>query len=293
MYSRPWPVPQAEGLLIHHVSDSHIGYRPWSYAEMDRMQADIAHGLIPAADVMVHTGDVIDDTSVGSDPLAKQDGYAIPWLTTAAAGKPSVVVPGNHDLFDRPTRAAWETAYGRPALSYVDVGGVRIVGFAPDTFTGDTTWTIPDATWSWLDGICSTGMPVILADHYPPQELGMGAGNSLQPASKLDELVAGHSNIAGMLAGHMHFPINDARSCRLLSIGGRLIPVVCDNSAVFTADLTRDQLARLQTITTWIDVTPDRWRVHYRLHGTRAWSGPGGLRVTTMDLAAGTVTHGM
>lgn len=290
--SRAWPIPQPDGLLIHHVSDTHIGYRSWSYTEMDHMAADLESVLVPVPDVVVHTGDIVDDTVVGVGTIEQQDGYAVPWLATLSRGVPLVVAPGNHDFVNHPTRAGWEGVYGRPANSVTDVGGWRFVTFAPDAYSGDP-WTIPDATWAWLDEACTTDSPVILADHYPPEELGLGANNSVQPSASLDELVAGHPNIAGMLCGHMHFQIDDARSTRLLTLGGRQIPVITDNSAVFSGTPTRDQLARLQTISTYLDVTPDRWRVHYRLHGTHAWSGPAGQRITTLDLAAGTITHAM
>jgi calcineurin-like phosphoesterase family protein len=290
-YIRPWPIPEPQGVLIHHVSDPHIGYRKWSYAEMDRMLADMTG--MPPVDVVVVTGDVIDDTSDGSQPLAEQNSYAVPFLANLAGSAPMVVAPGNHDLYDCVTRSAWETTYGRTANTYVDVGPYRFVTFCPDTFTGDDSWIIPDSTWTWLDGVCTTPQNVVLCDHYPPYELGMGLANSLQPPANLDALVSGHSNIVGMLAGHMHFPVENAQSTQMLSIGGRMLPVVTDNSSVFTEPLVRDQLARLQTITTYIDMTPETWQIHYRFHGTRAWSGPSGLRVTTMNLNTGQISHGM
>lgn len=293
VYSRPIPVPQKQGTLVHHVSDTHIGYRSWSYAEMDHMLMDLQYGLMPQPDVLVHTGDVIDDSLNGARPVAEQDSYAVGFLPKLIGTLPSVVAPGNHDMVDHTTRSAWEAVYGRPGNSYVDVGPYRFAGFCPDTFTSDTSWVISDATWSWLDSVCQTSQSVILCDHYPPYELGEGLGGSLQPPANLDALVAGYPNVVGMLCGHEHFPIEDGRSTQFLTIGGRPLPVITDNSAVFTEPLGRDQLGRLQAISTFIDLTPEAWRVHYRLHGTRAWSGPQGLRVTTMDLAAGTVTHSM
>jgi Icc protein len=292
MQTRPWPIPPADGLLIHHVSDTHFGYRPWSYAEGTHMGADLLDNLVPAPDVFVHTGDITDHGAPA------EDAYALPWLHRAARGAPSLVAMGNHDVRDRPvhTRATWEKAYRRSANTFVDVGGVRLVTFAVDEFTGtSTSWVVPAATWAWLDEVVSAASgPVILVDHYPPAELGVGTANYLQPAGNLDDLVSGHPAIVGMLCGHMHKDLTDPAAAQFLTIGGRPLPVLCDISSMLSLGaLGRDQSAQLQSHSAYVTVREDRWEVRYRAHGTHAWSGPGGMRVTTLDLAAATVTRGM
>jgi Icc protein len=301
--SRPWPLPEspADGLLVHHVSDTHFGYRPWSYGEADHMLRDLQQGLIPPADLLVHTGDIIDgtaNTNVGVT-IAGEDAYAVPWLNSAAKGAPSLWAVGNHDLRDRtPTysRTAWEAAYGRAGNTYVDVKGWRFITFCPDAHqVSNPAWIVPDATWDWLDSVCASAPgPVVLAEHFPPWELTTGAANYLEPPARLDALVAAHPNIVGMLTGHMHFDLDSAQMVQLLPIGGRTLPLICDISSMLSLDGdSRDQSAQIQSTSVYVEMTEASWRVHYRRHGTRCWGGPAGLRVTTMDLAAGSITHSM
>ena len=218
------------------------------------------------------------------------------WMTRIARGVPSLWVPGNHDLWDRPNRlrSEWESVYGRPGNSYLDLpSGLRIVGFCPDFHTSpDATWQLDSGTLAWLDSACgSTSNPVLLADHYPPAELGFSS--TIQPADAFTDLVSSHPNICGMLTGHLHLNIDTAQSTNLLTIGNRTnFPVVSDVSSIFSQTLTdRSQSARVPTISWFVTVYPDRWLIHYRSHGAQHWTGPLGLGVTTMDLATGTITH--
>ena len=286
--TRPWPVPPTGGLVIHHVSDTHFGYRSWSHAEGDHMLRDLSEGLIPPVDVLVHTGDIVDGPN-----LAAEDAYAKKWLTAAGKNVPSVWAVGNHDLRDRAptTRAAWESAYGRPGNTYVDVDGHRIVTFTVDSHTLNADWIVPEATWTWLDKVASDAPgPVILAEHFPPWELGVDLTlGALQPPARFAEFVSAHPNVVGMLAGHMHWDPGDQRSAVMLNIGNRTaFPVLTDVSAMLTiSTLTRDQSAQLPSVSAYVRVLPDLWEVRYRHHGPHAWLGPGGMRVTRLHLDTG------
>jgi len=57
--------------------------------------------------------------------------------------------------------------------------------------------------------------------------------------------------------------------------------------------LSRDQSAQLQSHSAYVTVLEDRWEVRYRAHGTHAWSGPNGQRVTTLDLQTRKVRRSM
>lgn len=289
--SRPWPLLPAGALTVHHVSDTHFGYRPWSYAEGDHMLDDLEQGLISQVSLMVHTGDITDNGA----PV--EDSYARAWLPAAAGAAPSLWCMGNHDVRVRqpvPSRTAWEAAYNRPANTYIDAQGVRFISFAADS-DGPDGWRPSPATWSWLaDTIASAPGPVVLADHYPPWELQQWPENTIQPSATFTAIVADHPQVIGMLCGHMHWEIDDVRAARFVQIGGRSIPVLTDISSMLSIDgRTRDQSAQLQSHSAYVSMWPDRWEVRYRAHGTHAWSGPGGLRVTTLDLGSGLVSRGM
>jgi 3',5'-cyclic-AMP phosphodiesterase len=291
--TRPWPLPPSDGLLVHHVSDTHFGYRPWSQAEGDHLEDDLLDNLVPVPDLQVHTGDVTDNGATA------EDRYSLRWLHRLARGAPQLVAMGNHDVRARKvhTRAEWERLYHRKANSYVDVQGVRFVTFAVDDYTGlSTPWVVPAATWAWLDTVVSAAPgPVVLVEHYPPQELaGVTPENYLQPASTFDTFVGDHPSIVGLLCGHMHMELADPNAAQFLTIGGRPLPVLCDISSMLSLDgRSRDQSAQIQSHSAYVTMREDRWEVRYRAHGTHAWSGPGGQRVTTLDLASATVTRGM
>jgi hypothetical protein len=168
--------------------------------------------------------------------------------------------------------------------------------WAVDTHVTNTNWVIPDATWNWLDSVIGTAPgPVLLADHYPLWELGVAAVNAVQPTARMAELISEHPNVAGMIAGHMHWEIGDSRQARFVQVGNRdLFPIVTDVSSMLSiSSLTRDQSAQLPSISTVISMSPERWELRYRLHGPHAWGGPGGSRVTTMCLETGQVTRSM
>lgn len=292
MTTRPWPLLPSDGVTLHHVSDTHFGYRPWSYAEGDHMLADLQHGLIDQVAAFVHTGDIVDGPE-----LTVADPYAQSWLPAAANGKPSIWAIGNHDLHLRSThsRAAWETSYGRSGNTFIDVDGYRIITFAVDVFNDGDLWTVPAATWSWLAAtIESASGPVILAEHFPPDELLNWPANSLQPSATFANIIGDHPQVVGMLCGHMHWEINDTRAARFVTIAGRSIPVLTDVSSMLSiSGDSRDMSGQFQSLSAYVTLYEDRWEVRYRAHGTHAWSGPGGQRVTTLDLVAGTVSRGM
>jgi len=279
-------------VLVHHTSDLHIGYRPWSYDETNHMLDDLLDNLVPIADIHVDTGDLTDHGAPA------EDAYAIRASHRMSRGARHLKAMGNHDIRDRVkhTRAEWEKIYRQSANTFVDVKDIRFVTFAVDDFTGTSSpWIVPDATWTWLDGVVSAASgPVVLVDHYPPAELGVGTANYVQPASALDDLVSGHSSIVGMLCGHMHKELGDPSAAAFWSIGGRQLPVLCDISSMLSLGaLSRDQSAQIQSHSAYVTIREDRWEVRYRAHGTHAWSGPGGMRVTTLDLANATVTRSM
>lgn len=291
--TRPWPLLPSDGVTLHHISDTHWGYRHWSHAEGDHVLGDLEQGLIGQVAALVHTGDIIDGPN-----LPTEDAYAKSWLGTAAAGVPSVWAMGNHDLRTRVpnTRASWEAVYGRSANTFVDVAGYRIITWAVDEHGFNAPWIVPPATWAWLaETIEAASGPVILAQHFPPHELGAtSATNSVMPVETFSTIVGDYPQVVGLLCGHIHTELDDWRAAKFVVMGGRSVPCLSDISTMLSLDgASRDRSAQFQSISAYVTLFEDRWEVRYRLHGTHAWGGPQGQRVTTMDLADGTVTRSM
>lgn len=297
-HTRPWPIPVVgpDGVLVNHVSDTHFGYRPWSFAESDGMLQDYHQGLIPLIDLLLHTGDITDGQP-GAD--VSEDTYALDWLDSADlyAGT-SLWTMGNHDIRNRPvhTRAKWESIYGRSANTYVDVKGIRFVTFTVDDFSGyDSQWIVPAATWDWVATVAEAhNGPVVIANHYPPTELGgVSLENALLPQSALNTLVGDVPNIIGMMCGHMHKALNDLSAASFVTLGGRQIPVLTDISSMLSDIIGRDYSAQMQSTSAYVTIYPDRWEIRYRRHGSHAWGGPADQRLTTMNLATSVVSRGM
>jgi len=296
-HTRPWPLPEPEATTVHHVSDLHVGYRPWSYGECDHMKADIAQGLIPDVDAFVLTGDITDDAT------ATEDTYAKTWMTEVGKDKPALWVPGNHDLRDPiGTRAHWETRYGRPGNDMVDLPGIRLVSFTADINTwkkvgdADSHWDIPEATWEWMSQqVNGSTNPVVLCCHYPPWELEPDDDWCIQNKATMAQFITDHPSVVGMLVGHMHWEITNPKSNALVSIGNRTnFPVIMGVSAMLSiSGLVQDQSARLPSISKYVTFLEDRWEIRCRLHGPHAWGGPNGYRVTTLHLDTGLTENSM
>lgn len=296
-HTRPWPLirPRNDVLLVNHVSDTHFGYRPWSFAESDSMLQDYAKGLVPPVDLFLHTGDIVDGKN-----YATEDDYALHWLNTAGTpAAKSLWTMGNHDIRSRVvhTRATWEAKYGRSVNSYADVKGVRFITFAVDDFSPtDYLWQPTNATWNWVSAKAAAwNGPVVIVNHYPPKEIGGLDQDSLITTTQLNTLIGDHPNIIGFMCGHMHVNINEPRLASFITLGGRKIPVLCDISSMLSleGEPGRDQSAKIQSTSAYVEIEDGRWRVHYRRHGSHAWGGPYDQRVTTMNLATATVTRGM
>jgi 3',5'-cyclic AMP phosphodiesterase CpdA len=298
--TRPWPLipPVNDGVLVHHVSDTHFGYRPWSFGEGNHLLRDLNQGLIPIPDILVHTGDITDG-DLSQQGTNVEDAYALSWLDKATLTR-RLLCMGNHDIRDRKvhTRASWESVFGQSANAYADVKGVRFITFAVDDFSNtDSMWTVPAATWDWVAAVATahTG-PVVLADHYPPKEFGgLLDQDVVLPQAALNEVVGDVPNIVGMLCGHLHRDINDLAAAQFVTIGGRQIPLLADISAMLSlqGEPGRDQSAKIQSTTAYIVIRDGQWQIHYRRHGSHAWGGPFDQRVTTMDLVNHTITRGM
>jgi calcineurin-like phosphoesterase family protein len=296
-HTRPWPLilPRDDVLLVHHVSDTHFGYRPWSYTESGSMLQDLEQGLVPRVDLFLHTGDIIDGKND-----AVEDAYAVDWLNDAGAqaGK-TLWTMGNHDIRSRVvhTRATWEAKYGRSVNSYVDVKGVRFITFSVDDFSPtDYLWQPTPATWDWVDARTNEfSGPVVLVNHYPPKEIGVLDQDALITAVQLNDLIGDNPNVIGFMCGHMHFDLNEPRLASFLALGGRKLPVLCDISSMLSleGEAGRDQSAKIQSTSAYVEIVEGEWRIRYRRHGGHAWGGPHDQRVTTMHLGTATVTRGM
>ncbi|SEA33891.1 phosphodiesterase [Paraburkholderia sartisoli] len=201
-------------MLIAQISDLHIkSPGALAYRRVDTaaaLQRCIArlNALVPRPDVVLMTGDLVDQGSVGQYRHLKS--------LLAALEIPYYLLLGNHDgraeireVF--PERA--ELFEGGEFVQYAaDIGPLRFI--ALDSLQpGESAGQLCDARLSWLAAQLDAARerPVIVALHHPPFECGIGHMDRarLDPpaATRLATLIAQHPNVERVICGHVHRPM--------------------------------------------------------------------------------------
>ena len=195
-------------MLIAHLSDLHIRPRGVLYQGLvdsnTMCRQAIAHlnTLWPRPDVVIITGDVVDEGS--------PEEYAMARELLADIKQPLLMIPGNHDdrsLF-RSTFAQPHTSAEGP-LHFVadDLGPVRIIAVdvtVPGEHHGDMT----EAAQAWLDTALAQepARPTLIMLHQPPFLSGIPYIDTYacHNADRLRETVQRYPAIERVVCGHIH-----------------------------------------------------------------------------------------
>jgi predicted MPP superfamily phosphohydrolase len=148
--------PDLEGFTILHLSDLHLG----SYLVAEYFEAVLEQTAALAHDVLVLTGDFLDKRSRPAE--------AVPWLKRLAAGRRTLAVLGNHDLYDHPVdevrqmlrSAGIELLGGEPALFPRGAATVAFVGLDYQN------WWRPFPVEELRQRVPPEALPILLA-HTP------------------------------------------------------------------------------------------------------------------------------
>jgi len=204
-------------MLIAQVSDFHLkGAGELAYGVADTaspLRRAVAHlnALTPAPDVVLITGDLVDDGAAES--------YAVVRELLAPLRAPFFVAVGNHDqkarlrdAFPKQTQGDRRTAAdGAAWLCYaVEAFPVRFIGL--DTVTpGEHGGRFEGERLRWLGETLAArpGAPTILFMHHPPFASGIGHMDKevFRGWRDFEALVAQHRQIERILCGHIHRPI--------------------------------------------------------------------------------------
>jgi Icc protein len=191
-------------LRIGQITDSHLGADWLSGDPLAGLRAVLAAiaALPRSPDAIVHTGDVTNNGT--------EDEYAAFAGAVAGLEVPLLVLPGNHD--DRATMRrilALPGAGDEPIQDVLDLGALRVI--ALDTvIPGDPGGALDAARRGWLaDRLADEPqMPTVLAMHHPPFLTGLAGMDGIavdhRDRAALEQLLSGHPQVLGIIAGHVH-----------------------------------------------------------------------------------------
>ena len=196
-------------MLIAQLSDPHLrppGELYQGAVESNRMFDNaLVHlaGLRPRPDLVILSGDLVDEGSAAEYAFARQMLDRIP--------VPLLVLPGNHDNRELFRRTFADHAY-LPAsgpLHFVDGtrGPVRIVGFDV-TIPGQHHGIVDDAAAAWLDEALAAepDRPTLIVMHHHPFRSGIHYVDDYicHDGHRLAEIVARYPAVERIACGHVH-----------------------------------------------------------------------------------------
>lgn len=195
-------------MLFAQISDLHVEPaealtgRFDTGASLARVVAAL-NALDSKPDLVLATGDLVNYGT------AKE--YAALRRILASLQAPLFVIPGNHD-----ERRALLAAFGDhdyltrrgERLAYAfDWGERRFIGL-DSVVPGEDKGQLGNAQLHWLDAELAAHpeRPTLIFLHHPPIKIGVPAFDEIDCAdgSRLQEIVARHVQVKGVLAGHVH-----------------------------------------------------------------------------------------
>lgn len=197
-------------MIIAQISDTHLTVRgPDSDQRIADFRAVIAdiNTLDPAPDVIVHTGDIVQN--------GQTDEYAVAADILAAAERPVFVLAGNKDDRAELRKAFAKPGYLSPDTDFIDyaVEGFPLRLVALDTTNpaskkGDFCRARFDRLKELLQG--GDERPVALFLHHPPFEITVGPEryhyDDLNVMGELVRAIGEHGNVVAAFCGHVHRP---------------------------------------------------------------------------------------
>lgn len=196
-------------MLIAHLSDPHLRPRGVLYQGLvdsnAMFEAAVRHlnGLVPAPDVVILSGDLVDEGS--------PEEYAAAREMLAGIRQPLLIIPGNHDEREAFRRSFPEMPFASESgpLHFADGshGPVRIVGLDV-TVPGEHHGDIDEAAASWLEETLAAepDRPTLIMMHQPPFESGIPYIDLYRcfNGERLAAVVARHPAVERIVCGHIH-----------------------------------------------------------------------------------------
>lgn len=198
-------------MLIAQISDTHL-LPPASDQPAATLRADCLRRCVvdinqQQPEAVIFTGDTVQH--------GQPDEYALLRELLAPLEAPLYLVPGNRDDNAVLRRAFNDFAYfpanGEFLHYVVDEHSVRLVGI-DSTLAGERKGRFCPARQAWLDQVLGEQPDrlTLLFIHHPPFDVGdhyVGGYRQPEEAAALADIVRRHPQVAGLLCGHVHWPI--------------------------------------------------------------------------------------
>jgi len=198
-------------VLIAQISDTHL-LSPGPDTPKAKLRADCLRRCVAdinrqSIDAVVLTGDTVQH--------GQPDEYAYLRELLAPLEAPLYIVPGNRDdkdaMRDTFSDRAWMAGTGDFLHYVIDDFNTRLVGI-DSTVRGERKGRFCESRQSWLDNVLAEqpGRATLLFIHHPPFDVGdhyIGGYRHLEEAQALEDIVVRHTQVAGLLCGHVHWPI--------------------------------------------------------------------------------------
>lgn len=217
-------------MLIAQITDTHLGFDPDNPAEFNRKRLDKVLHLFEEMDrkpdLLFATGDLVDRGDIDSYNRLKR--------AFAACSFPVWMCVGNHDVRSNFTGVFPQVPTADGFIQYVvDTPALRFVVL--DTLEeGRHGGAFCDVRARWLRERLdeAPGRPTVVILHHPPIDTGID-WMTTEPGEpwvrRLDEAMRGHSQVVGMMAGHIHRPIVTGWKGRPLAVCPSTAPQVALN----------------------------------------------------------------
>jgi 3',5'-cyclic-AMP phosphodiesterase len=195
-------------MIIAQISDTHISL---DAPDADQRLRDLAvaiadiNGLDPAPDLIIHTGDIVQN--------GRYDEYALAMSALAEARAPVYVAAGNKD--NRPTLREAFTAFGCLARDYhfidyaIDDHPVRLIALDTLSSSSNKGDFCAERVRRLIDLIdAETTKPIAVFMHHPPFMVPVGPDPlnfaTSEAMSRLQQTLQHGGRVVAVFSGHVH-----------------------------------------------------------------------------------------